>query len=208
MITLTFCPDRSLCHHPVHNMTKQQRPNPRGYICVALHDHLQVLHCVHVRKVDVSVLFGTQEHGVRHDHVADEMSRLVSAPQAAAALPSRSQSPHHKQYVSCLHDQFTCLHSNHSEDFIDIVTMLDKRLKLNLQPFSATPCPPSPVPRPQNHQSSHGLFSQIIVRLVMLLIQLHSSARTRRHYGNHQGSQKLHHQLERPSALRPWPSAV
>jgi len=34
----------------------------------------------------------------------------------------------HRQYVSCLRGQTSCLHSNNSEYFVDMVTMLDKRL--------------------------------------------------------------------------------
>ena len=62
-IALTFCPDRSLSHHAVHDLAQQMRADPLRNFRVAICDCLQITRRIYIFKVDMhAVVLCAQEH--------------------------------------------------------------------------------------------------------------------------------------------------
>lgn len=57
----------------MHDAAQQQRTNPLGNLGVTIHNHLQVLCCVHALKLDAPpILLGVLERGIGGGSVVDE----------------------------------------------------------------------------------------------------------------------------------------
>ena len=70
---LTLCPNRSLGHHPVHDLTQKLRANTRRNFCVAVRNGLQIVRHIHVLKVNVyAVVLYIQKHRIGSGGVTDK----------------------------------------------------------------------------------------------------------------------------------------